>query len=420
MTVFLTHLTQNNRSQPPPTLVQSQSLREQNFGDAEGKAWSAAEWHARPTGEDARTIKFADGESLEDVNARMSTAIRRFVLPRIEALRKETTPQATPIAALASATGSVVPPDVPHIVIVAHGIAIAELLRVFMSLHDNEPPGMAAAPWQDPRLTYTRVRLENTGWTRLQISVRSLAAASSPTPTSAKQPGFPQTAPGPVPPPTQRPALPPSMSIAAELEAGQVQIVEGPSDSTRTPLPPSAPTAGRHIFVRILIQNNIDHLAAGSSSAPAPGSAASVLGGGASPSQAEGADASHPQITPSTTANSIAPNNPSTPLMPVSSTLPNMSKSPARALGGAQASNKSLNAYDSRFLAREMERASGAQTLQSVGEADAAAALESGAGQSGGADGDSDAWQALCIKVLPLFNGEGLKSSFHELNGLVS
>lgn len=102
-----------NRTEPPPPLVQTQSLREQNFGQAEGKSWSDADYAITAQGEeDARIFKFPDGESLEDVNIRMGISLRRYVLPRLEALRSGQEGEEA------------------HIVIVAHGIAIAEVSAV--------------------------------------------------------------------------------------------------------------------------------------------------------------------------------------------------------------------------------------------------------------------------------------------------
>lgn len=141
-----------NRSKPPPPLVQTQSLREQNFGQAEGRNWNDAELISLTSnmmGEDARIFKFPEGESLEDVNARMAASLRRYVFPRLEALRSGTE------------RGE------PQIVIVAHGIAIAEMLRVLIGLHDASDNG----PWPDPHESYKRVRLENTGWTLVELAV---------------------------------------------------------------------------------------------------------------------------------------------------------------------------------------------------------------------------------------------------------
>jgi broad specificity phosphatase PhoE len=68
--------------------------------------------HAMTThGEDVRAFRFPGGESAEDVNGRMGVSLRRYVLPRLEALR------------------SGQEKEVPQIIIVAHGVAIAEVRR---------------------------------------------------------------------------------------------------------------------------------------------------------------------------------------------------------------------------------------------------------------------------------------------------
>lgn len=152
----------HNNTTPPPPLVQTQSLREQYFGQAEGRRAdevSAEKLSGGQSGDAVRSVPFPDGESLDQVNARLATAVRRFILPRLEGLR------GLPKSAAAD----------PHVCIVAHGIAIAELLRVFMSYHDGHSE--FGAPWEDPKVTYQRVRLENTGWTRLQLSVPSAGAS---------------------------------------------------------------------------------------------------------------------------------------------------------------------------------------------------------------------------------------------------
>ncbi|CAO1627560.1 unnamed protein product [Sympodiomycopsis kandeliae] len=142
-----------NKTSPPPPLVQTQSLREQFFGAAEGQDVSQAEKSNPSNAETARDAAFPSGETLNAVNARLATAVRRFILPRLEGLRNNTASQSF----------------VPHVCIVAHGIAIAELLRVFMAAHDSA--SQYGEPWQHPQLAYQRTRLANTGWTRLQLSV---------------------------------------------------------------------------------------------------------------------------------------------------------------------------------------------------------------------------------------------------------
>lgn len=157
-------LLNHNDTVPPPPLVQTQSLREQNFGQAEGRKADEVDGIRLAGGSaDAATSRsraYPDGESLDQVNARLATAVRRFILPRLEGLRGK----------------SLTDGHDGHVCIVAHGIAIAELLRVFMSYHDNG--SQYGLPWSDPKLTYQRVRLENTGWSRLQLSVPAREATA--------------------------------------------------------------------------------------------------------------------------------------------------------------------------------------------------------------------------------------------------
>ena len=511
-----------NRSIPPPPLVQSKSLREQNFGQAEGKSWAAAEWANPSHGEDGRTFRFKDGESLEQVNARMAKAVRQFVLPQLEALRKK------PSSSLG---------DTPHICIVAHGIAIAELLRVFMSLHDDQPH----SPWQHPRITYKRVRLENTGWTRLELCVPALdleGRSLSPAPPASLIPS-PQTS-------TQ-----PSSGTAGHTDFGEIQadLVENAADqswsmqcpSTSTtwdsiptsPLPNHHPaTLARATFVKIVCQNNVDHLRGFALQPPSmsSGGPASQLAGGppsglpvlASPTAVSGVATSGPAS--SSTSSSVlagAPGaGPSTGGLPTSATLASIASNPtmsttassatlpppstpgagsvptaSRSLAPTPASARSLSSYDAKMMAREIEKAGAAsmltgsegvasgssgagpgsspsqgmgshaggmastianagsdrQTLQppsasstsglhGLGSSQmpsSAGSLYSSYASSGNVIGanspngassfafpsapgaSSDVWQSVCVRVLPLFNGEGLRSSIEELNDSV-
>ncbi|KAL1922591.1 uncharacterized protein VTP21DRAFT_10130 [Calcarisporiella thermophila] len=76
----------------------------------------------------------------------------------------------------------------------------------------------------------------------------------------------------------------------------------------------------------------------------------------------------------------------------ISSSLKDSSR-PASPLAIASATlQKSLWTLDAKVMAREMERFAELQ---------------------------DDAWQSLCVKVLPLFNGEGIKGSIEDLNNLV-
>ncbi|SNX84488.1 uncharacterized protein MEPE_03197 [Melanopsichium pennsylvanicum] len=495
----------SNRSIPPPPLVQSKSLREINFGQAEGQEYAMAQWMSGSTGQDARNFRFPEGESLEEVNARTAKAVRQFILPRIEALRKK-------------------PPadgNVGHICIVAHGIAIAELLRVFMALHGDPP----SCPWPDPKKTYQRVRLENTGWSRLEVAVPFQGDDGASSSTSTGGNGSSTTT-------ATSSARSGTQSEYTDFGEVQTDLVEGPSDASRKQSTSRAADHGaRPIYVRILCQNQIDHLRGFSSQQSSANTAAKTVahlaGGGSSKSSggnspAPGTASTTPAtvgLPPSATLASIASNATS------SNSHTNRSMTPSTPAIGAflsgngasksstttPASARSLVAYDARMMARELERAGAAPML-----AGSEAASSSGAGAScylasssastlsgdrqgsvagsstpsggvtnagGGLDGSfvaspvvgntansahpmgtqsasstipastlfstypqatpgsmtsatspnpaglsfpvgpgasSDTWQMICIRVLPLFNGEALRTSIEELNEMVS
>ena len=511
-----------NRSIPPPTLVQSKSLREISFGQAEGQSYASAEWMQGSTGEDARKFRFPEGESLEEVNARIAKAVRQFILPRVEALRKKSPPQAP-------AAG-----DVGHICIVAHGIAIAELLRVFMALHDDSP----SSPWSDPKATYQRVRLENTGWSRLELAVPFQGESEHPSQSSSTLSSNAHIPARATAPTTSRP---PAQSDYTDFGEVQADLVEGthpdiPSTSSTsasvhrtTPL--SSESGARPIYVRILCQNQTDHLRGltlqPSSTSSAAKAVAHLAGGGASntaagtspaPGAAAASAAAAVGLPSSATFASIASNGTSANSHTNTSTTPSRpalatshsSNGPMKSSTTTPASARSLVSYDARMMARELERAGAASML-----AGSEAGTGSGAGAnqytssastttlsgdrqastagSGGGSGSanagvidrsvftaspavggtpsathsttsqssiptaaastffgtypqatsgtiasgtspnpagvsfpvgpgtaSDTWQMICIRVLPLFNGEPLRTSIEELNEMVS
>ncbi|KAK9768834.1 hypothetical protein K7432_000169 [Basidiobolus ranarum] len=78
---------------------------------------------------------------------------------------------------------------------------------------------------------------------------------------------------------------------------------------------------------------------------------------------------------------------------PQTNGLPNMSTT-SLAINSAHAISKSLMSLDARTMTREMS-------------------------MSGDVYVQDDKWQTLCVKVLPLFNGEGLKGYVEDLNELV-
>lgn len=509
----------SNRSIPPPPLVQSMSLREINFGQAEGQSYASAEWVQGSSGEEARHFHFPDGESLEEVNARIAKAVRQFILPRVEALRKKPPSEQSAAA------------DVAHICIVAHGIAIAELLRVFMALHDDSP----SSPWSDPKTTYQRVRLENTGWSRLELAVPARRDDELPSPTdsdaaSPVKPDASSSRPAPVVSTTTS-ARPNAQSDYTDFGEVQTDLVEGPADMTsktpsRSPLPSSeSASASRPIYVRILCQNQTDHLRGFSAQQGSITSAAKTvahLAGGGSASKAstsagsgaanagsnQSASAAAVGLPASATLASIASNATG------SNTNANTAMGPTTPTPGAAAasasntpkpftptaiSTRNLSSYDPRMMARELERAGASSmlagsdappsssastyfpspTAASILAADRQASIGGHAGTSGGTSTSggldrgsisaspgvsgslgathttpfsggaypqgvstsvtgttspnpagmafptgpstsSDTWQMICIRVLPLFNGEALRTSIEDLNEMVS
>lgn len=297
----------SNRSIPPPPLVQSKSLREINFGQAEGRDYASAEWMQGSSGQDARSFRFPEGESLQEVNARIAKAVRQSILPRVEALRKK------PPAQIAAAG------DIGHICIVAHGIAIAELLRVFMALHDDS----ASSPWSDPKASYQRVRLENTGWSRLELAVPFQGDEDPTFESIHKSSGATNGS-------TDGTATASARSGAqsAYTDFGEVQpdLVEGPADSaSKEDLPssssttsgnasrsiqPSSESGSRPIYVRILCQNQTDHLRGfnlqQSSASSAAKAVAHLAGGGASKPSAGNSPAPGVSHQPSSAATAAA------------------------------------------------------------------------------------------------------------------
>ncbi|KAG9085950.1 hypothetical protein FRC06_003347 [Ceratobasidium sp. 370] len=113
--------------QPKPPLVVTQHLREQHFGDAEGKTWMSPE---------GRGGKFRNGESLDDVARRADLFFEEHLAQII-----------------INAKGK--PPGEVNIVAVSHAITIAENLDALLrrSVYvgsaglDEEPMGLYNAAW---------------------------------------------------------------------------------------------------------------------------------------------------------------------------------------------------------------------------------------------------------------------------------
>ncbi|KZT32892.1 phosphoglycerate mutase-like protein [Sistotremastrum suecicum HHB10207 ss-3] len=131
---------------PLPPFIVEPDLREQNFGEAEGNAWSAAS-----TGIDVqnkiypvitnRVDSFPDGESLNDLAARAGRALDKCVVPWIFKSKGKKA-------------------DETQIAIVSHGLCISELIGVLLKRAGSSDP---------PRM-YTG--LSNTAWTRLVVGAR--------------------------------------------------------------------------------------------------------------------------------------------------------------------------------------------------------------------------------------------------------
>ncbi|CEH14973.1 gpmB [Ceraceosorus bombacis] len=459
-------LVASNHTVPPPTLVHTRALREQYFGVMEGKSWKETDWKP-PTANDDRDKKFeGGGESFEDVGARMRSAARRYIIPRVESLRNAPS-AADGRASLATSAGAARPGvsvEGGHIVVVAHGIAIAELLRYFMSLHDSSLT--SRSPWPDPRLSYTRVRLENTGFTTIELAVPMLSGGADPALEMS-----------------------PGRLRSHSLEESHIDLNGHVRTSPSGSILPTGTSSGRPTYVRIVEQNNIQHLrsvqvtASRSTSGLASGPTGLVMPH-TTPAMDELSGAlGLTQTSASTMGDGASPPHPPSSANAVFSRLP--------------LSAKSVGNYDASFMLKELERAGNASAMlsgngiadggelqwqQSQGPASnaaqhqqqapsssasqspqhvregslsasatagvananaqyspspaAAAQLQFGTeGGSNNAAGPyapsaqasgpsglagptpvSDIWQNVCIRVLPLFNGEGLKAPIEDLN----
>lgn len=443
----LLHLWQANITQPPPLLVQSQSLREQNFGSAEGKSWAdkdALQLAQASTGEDlqSREFRFTGGESLEEVNRRMGIAVRKFVLPRVDALRQN----------VSKGSEEDKLKKQPHICIVAHGIAIAELLRVFMDLHDSNYPvvnpsdssttSLVPWPWEDPKLAYHRVRLENTGFSDIEISVPIESSTSSgliSISTSTTKSPFPS----PQPPSNFSENADDSSQAESSTD---IQTNQDPSKSL-SPQPQLRPapalnlqssnlnaTPSKSLFVRILSQNNIEHLRGvvapstskiGSKIGKVGGAssvAASILGGGLSSSGTSNSLSSNlplPQ-TPSTgtsigfpssrspgaqSSYTASPSSNQNQMNVRTSTTNDGSSNSGLGLGLGLGGTNASNSYQTPTSANSLY-SNFPSSLASPGNANK---LNLSAQEK-------EVWQSISLRVLPLFNGEGLESNLEDIN----
>lgn len=246
-------------------------------------------------------------------------------------------------------------------------MSFLQLLRVLMALHDVS----VSSPWPDPRETYTRVRLENTGWTLVELAV----------------------------------------PIEEAEEAG-----EGPGRK-------------RLVYARIVQQNNTDHLRSISIGSAAGRKGSNPGAGGTGLASAVGALLAGGDGTAASTG----------------------------------AGSKAGNAYDAKYMMRELERAGNTATMLSgssstlvgsttpsvgttsegmlsipyhsssatptmsspshsatVTQSPAVVAPSPNLSLANAPSAGSDVWQAICVRILSLFNGEELKVPVEDINDSVS
>ncbi|KAH7336854.1 histidine phosphatase superfamily [Rhizoctonia solani] len=136
---------------PKPPLTITELIREQHFGEGEGKQWGEGEW-CQPHGRDG---KFAQGESLDDVARRGDQFFEKYLAPIInESVHK--------------------PAGEVNVVVVSHGICIAETLGALTRrCVDVDTNGF-----------FGRFRgLHNTAWTRVSIGLAEVESLTD-APTS--------------------------------------------------------------------------------------------------------------------------------------------------------------------------------------------------------------------------------------------
>ncbi|KAG9103172.1 hypothetical protein FRC06_011872 [Ceratobasidium sp. 370] len=135
---------------PKPSFTITQLIREQGFGDGEGKPWNPApglQW-SQPEGRDG---KFENGESLNDVARRGDKFFEQHLAPILNEAKSR-------------------PAGEVNVVVVSHGIAIAETLGALVrrSVH-VEKDGWTG-----------RFRgLHNTAWTRVAIGLEDEALSET-------------------------------------------------------------------------------------------------------------------------------------------------------------------------------------------------------------------------------------------------
>ncbi|KAL4069953.1 histidine phosphatase superfamily [Scleroderma yunnanense] len=136
---------------PKPPIHNSDLLKEQNFGKAEGTSWLGKQDPNKTLEEHFASgqypvlfdpvLKFPDGESLNDLAERADQAIRELVLPHVlQAARPES--------------------EDDHIALVSHGLCISQMVAALVRRNHG------GAPHRDYR------GLLNTAWTRVTVQVK--------------------------------------------------------------------------------------------------------------------------------------------------------------------------------------------------------------------------------------------------------
>ncbi|GAA6010635.1 hypothetical protein JCM10207_007776 [Rhodosporidiobolus poonsookiae] len=223
-----------NTSEPQPVFTTSPLLREQFFGEAEGAPWNQGAYHSADLPwEEHRAFRLApNAESLNDVGARADQVLRHFVLPHV--LHTATVPSA-----------NAGPPQQHHILLVAHGIWLSEML-------------FALKRAGEPKIRFVKQGgYTNTGWTRVEVELDDLpfkeehelgksekGAAGQPEPPKQGQFASP-------PAPSEAAPNPPRSATgtpAAAAEAEPRRSTDSAASSSSAPARPPLPEQYHHLL----------------------------------------------------------------------------------------------------------------------------------------------------------------------------
>ncbi|KAE9394785.1 phosphoglycerate mutase-like protein [Gymnopus androsaceus JB14] len=150
--IYASTLLRANATEPFPSFIVTPKIREQHFGEAEGKPWTySPPEHSTLEELFAKGIypvlferdeKFPGAESLNDLAARADEAITECIVPHLRFGKDH------------------------HIALVSHGLCISELIAALLRL---DP---------DSRRDISYKGLLNTAWTRVTVSIKGDAAYS--------------------------------------------------------------------------------------------------------------------------------------------------------------------------------------------------------------------------------------------------